>query len=73
MTGIIVTSPPTVELPPGNSGSGPNSLPGVTYQYAVLTIPQTWTALQTYNAGRSRSMERAAHQTSLCRKRRTGR
>ena len=51
MTGIIVTTPPTVEPPPGNSGSGPNSLPGVTYQYAVLNIPQTWTAKQTFPQG----------------------
>lgn len=50
MTGIIVTIPPTVELPPGSSGAGPVSLPGVTYTYAVLTIPQTWTAAQTFNA-----------------------
>lgn len=49
--GIIVSTPPTIELPPGSSGGGPNVLPPVTYQYAVLNIPQTWTAKQTFAAG----------------------
>lgn len=51
MAGIIVSTPPTVELPPGNSSSNPSSLPGVTYQYAVLNVPQTWTAKQTFTLG----------------------
>lgn len=51
MTGIIISTPPTVELPPGSSGGGPTSLPPVTYQYAVLNLPQTWTAKQTFPLG----------------------
>lgn len=51
MTGIIVTIPPTVELPPGNNPNNPASLPPVTYQYALLNIPQTWTAKQTFPLG----------------------
>lgn len=48
MTGIIITIPPTVELPPGNNNNNPASLPGVSYVSAFLAIPQTWTAAQTY-------------------------
>lgn len=51
MTGIIVSIPPTVEVPPGNNASNPSSLPGVTYAYALTTLPQTWTARQTFNPG----------------------
>lgn len=51
MAGIIVTTPPTVELPPGNSSSNPASLPGVTYSYAVLNAPQTWLGKQTFPLG----------------------
>lgn len=51
MTGIIVTTPPTVELPPGSTTGGSAVLPGVTYTYAVLSLPQTWTAKQTFPAG----------------------
>lgn len=51
MTGIIVTNPPTVEVQPGNNASNPTSLPSVTYQYAVLNIPQTWGGLQTFPLG----------------------
>lgn len=51
MPGIIISTPPTVELPPGSSGGGPTSLPPVTYQYAVTNLPQTWTAKQTFPAG----------------------
>lgn len=51
MTGIIVTNPPTVELPPGSTSGGSAVLPGVTYTYAVLSIPQTWTAKQTFPLG----------------------
>jgi hypothetical protein len=50
-TGIIVSIPPTVELPPGSSGAGPVSLPPVNYQYGVTNAPNTWTALQTFNGG----------------------
>jgi parallel beta-helix repeat protein len=48
MTGIIITNPPAVELPPGNNNNNPASLPGVTHQAALLGFPQTWTAAQTY-------------------------
>lgn len=51
MTGIIVTIPPTVELPPGSTSGGSAVLPGVTYTYAVLSVPQTWTAKQTFPLG----------------------
>lgn len=51
MTGIIVSTPPTVESPPGSTGSNPSSLPGITYRYALLNIPQTWTAQQTFQSG----------------------
>lgn len=51
MAGIIVSIPPTVEVPPGNNANNPSSLPPVTYQYAVLNIPQTWGAKQTFPAG----------------------
>lgn len=51
MAGVIVSTPPAVELPPGSSSNNPSSLPPVTYQYAVLNIPQTWTALQTFPQG----------------------
>lgn len=51
MTGIIVTTPPTVELPPGSTSGGSAVLPGVTYTYAVLSLPQTWTAKQTFPLG----------------------
>lgn len=50
MSGIIVTTPPTVELPPGST-SGSAVLPPVTYQYAVIGLPQTWTGLQTFPLG----------------------
>lgn len=51
MTGIIVSTPPSVELPPSNNPNNPSSLPGVTYQYALLTLPQTWGAKQTFPLG----------------------
>lgn len=51
MTGIIISLPPNVEVPPGNNASNPSSLPPVTYQYALTTIPQTWTAKQTFPLG----------------------
>lgn len=51
MAGIIVTTPPTVEVPPGNTTSNPSSLPPVTYQYALLNIPQTWGGVQTFPLG----------------------
>lgn len=51
MTGIITSLPPLVEQPPGNNASNPAGLPGYTYTVAVLGIPQTWTALQTFPAG----------------------
>lgn len=51
MTGIIVTVPPTVELPPGSTTGGSAVLPGVTYTYAILSLPQTWTAKQTFPLG----------------------
>lgn len=50
MAGIIVSTPPTVELPPGNA-SGSSTLPGLTYTYAVLGLAQTWTATQTFPLG----------------------
>jgi hypothetical protein len=49
MAGIIVTIPPTVGVPPGNNASNPSSLPPITYTYAILNIPQTWTGAQTFN------------------------
>lgn len=49
--GVINTFPPNTELPPGSSPTGPVSLPGVTYVYAVLGLQQTWTAVQTFNSG----------------------
>lgn len=51
MTGIIVSTPPTVEVPPGNNSNNPSSLPPVTYQFAMLSVPQTWTAKQTFPLG----------------------
>lgn len=51
MTGIIASLPPLVEQPPGNNSSDPAGLPGVSYTVAVLNLPQTWTALQTFPAG----------------------
>lgn len=51
MTGIIVSNPPTVELPPGSTTGGSAVLPGVTYTYALLGLPQTWTAKQTFPLG----------------------
>lgn len=51
MSGIIVSTPPTVEVPPGNNASNPSSLPPVTYTYALTNIPQTWGAKQTFPAG----------------------
>lgn len=51
MAGIIVTIPPAVELPPGSNSSNPATLPPVTYTYAVLNLPQTWTAKQTFPLG----------------------
>jgi hypothetical protein len=51
MTGAIISTPPTVELPPGNTTGGSSVLPGVTYTYAVLNFPQTWTAKQTFPLG----------------------
>jgi hypothetical protein len=50
VSGIIVTTPPTVELPPG-SVSGSPTLPPITYQYAVIGLPQTWSGLQTFPLG----------------------
>ena len=51
MTGTITSLPPVIEQPPGNNSSNPAGLPGITYTTAVLTYPQTWTALQTFPAG----------------------
>lgn len=51
MTGIVTSLPPLIEQPPGNNSSNPAGLPGVTYQAAIPTLPQTWTALQTYTFG----------------------
>src|SRR4051794_30053957 len=51
MTGVIVSSPPSIELPPGDSSSNPSTLPGVTFLYAILNIPQTWGAKQTFPLG----------------------
>lgn len=48
MTGIITSLPPLIEQPPGNNSSNPAGLPGVTYTAAIPTVPQTWTALQTF-------------------------
>lgn len=50
MSGIIVTTPPTVELPPGSTSGSP-TLPPITYQYAVIGLPQTWIGKQTFPAG----------------------
>jgi hypothetical protein len=51
VTGIIVTTPPTIAPPSGNTTGGSAVLPGVTYTYAVLSLPQTWTAKQTFPLG----------------------
>ena len=49
MTGVIVSQPPLVEQPPGNNASNPAGLPGVAYTYVVAGLPNTWSALQSYN------------------------
>jgi hypothetical protein len=51
MTGIITSLPPLIAQPPGSASSNPAGLPGVTYTVAVLNIPQTWGAKQTFPAG----------------------
>jgi hypothetical protein len=51
MTGTITSLPPVIQQPPGNNSSNPAGLPGVTYTAAVPTFAQTWTGLQTFNAG----------------------
>lgn len=51
MTGVITSLPPLIEQPPGNNSSNPAGLPGVTYTAAIPTLPQTWTALQTFEPG----------------------
>jgi hypothetical protein len=51
MTGVITSLPPVIQQPPGNNSSNPAGLPGVTYTAAVPTLPQTWTALQTFLSG----------------------
>lgn len=51
MTGIIVTTPPTVEVPPGNNANNPSSLPPVTYKYALLNVSQAWGGVQTFPLG----------------------
>jgi hypothetical protein len=51
MTNLITTLPPVVQLPPGSSGTGPNSLGPITYVPAVPILPQTWSALQTFEPG----------------------
>jgi hypothetical protein len=51
MTGIIVSTPPTTSLPPSNASNNPVGLPGVTYQYALLNLPQSWGAKQTFPLG----------------------
>jgi hypothetical protein len=51
MTGIITSTPPLVEQPPGQSSSNPAGLPGVTYTFALLQFAQTWTAKQTFPLG----------------------
>lgn len=51
MTNIITSLPPTVQLPPGSSGTGPDALGPLTYIPAVPNVPQTWSALQTFQPG----------------------
>ncbi|WP_157158115.1 hypothetical protein [Bradyrhizobium genomosp. III] len=51
MTNIITSLPPTVQLPPGSSGTGPDTLGPITYQFALLNFSQTWGAVQTFPAG----------------------
>lgn len=51
MVDPIVSLPPLIQQPPGNNSSDPAGLPGVTNTAAVPTLPQTWTALQTFNSG----------------------
>jgi hypothetical protein len=48
MTGVITSLPPVIQQPPGNASANPAGLPGVTYVAAIPTVPQTWTALQTF-------------------------
>jgi hypothetical protein len=51
MAGIIVSTPPTTSLPPSSNPNNPVGLPGVTYQYALLNLPQSWGAKQTFPLG----------------------
>ena len=39
------------QQPPGNASANPAGLPGVTYVAAIPTVPQTWSALQTFLSG----------------------
>src|ERR1700694_1081289 len=48
MAGIITSIPPLVQQPAGTSSSNPAGLQGVTYTAAIPTLPQTWTAVQTF-------------------------
>ncbi|WP_375764241.1 hypothetical protein ACE10X_13240 [Bradyrhizobium sp. Pha-3] len=50
-TGSIISVPPLVEQPPGQSASNPAGLPGVTYAAAVPILPQTWSGIQTFLPG----------------------
>jgi hypothetical protein len=51
MSGIIVTTPPLIQQPPGTAAANPVSLPPVTYTYALLNVAQTWGAKQTFPLG----------------------
>lgn len=51
MTGVITSIPPLVEQPPGSNSSNPAGLPGSTYTAAIPNLPQTWTGVQTFQAG----------------------
>lgn len=51
MTGIIISAPPLTDLPPGTTGGSTEVLPPVSFIYAVTSVPQTWTAAQTFLPG----------------------
>lgn len=51
MTGVIISSPPVTDLPPGTTGGSTEVLPPVSFIYAITSVPQTWTAAQTFLPG----------------------
>jgi hypothetical protein len=51
MTGVITSLPPPIEAPPTDESGNPQVLGPLTYVPAVPNLTQTWTAVQTFNAG----------------------